>query len=996
MGFCNKITLTLYLLAVSCANMISQDPNVMHFTTSEGLPSNQVYQVYQDSRNFIWFATDAGAARFDGTHFRYFTIKEGLNTNEIIKIQEDSKGRIWFFNFNGTFNFFDGKQILNETNAAFLMDLKSSFFFRQMYEDENNTLYFHFNLNRDIFALDAQNQVKKHKLPSGKIKRYDRSKLHESGYCMGMMRAGDAFLLFNSGGVFTTKDLSGTLRPIDTSLYLYRVYPIRGNIAFADGGDNKLKQHFIFKFENKKIIDSFYFPFRKPGEVINFIIEDVTGNYWISSHYSGVYCFKGAQLIRHFDIKKPQNILEDKEGNIWISSLNEGVYKYSRYILHQNHLPSHSFDGNGIVSISKRQDGGIWAVDGQRLYLIKDHKVLRSDIHFPGSGIDQVIELRNRTLILVESNLSTQAIQGVEIAKNQVTHKKVITDSDMVKFFAVNHAEDEVSAVSHNPRGINRFDQDELFSKKGKFRFIAERFYFIYYNARNQLFVNGSKVYLFDAGLLQPFEPLASFSGRIIRQHLNLTGDMELFNIGGDSLYLFDGEKLHDLSSAFSRSPEQQIKQMHYHHPYLFLAGHSRIFYCRNPENALKGKQLVLHTADLNFSNIHQILFDNNQLVVASDDGVSFLSLGSLMASKSNPPTPYFRSIQVNDTELTGTDQQKRFYGKSTVRFVMGNIHFGPGKALYAYMLEGEDKKWTAGSGSNIIYTSLSPGSYVFRFKVRTGESEWSDELVYEFRIKPFWWQHPLFNVFVAITGIFLTFLGLMRWKRNALRKQETTHQMLMLEQKALQSMMNPHFIFNTLGSIQNYLFKNNPADAAKYLVKFARLIRLNFNSTKTSQVSVVEEIERLGNYLELEQLRMNNRFSFSIEAEDVPVEKVMIPAMILQPIVENAVWHGISGLDSDGCINIRFTMMEKNIVKVIIEDNGIGITKASSRSNQKDFHLKTGMQLTRKRLEIMEKMMNIRTSMVTKEAFPGAENPGTRVEIMVPCSSFIMEADSR
>jgi two-component sensor histidine kinase len=965
--------------------VIGQDPNMIHFTTTDGLPSNQVYQIYQDRHNFIWFATDAGAARFDGTHFSYFTIKEGLNTNEIIKIQEDSQGRIWFFNFNGTFNFFDGKNVYNYSNAPFLNDIQSKFLFRQMFEDRDKSLYFHLNLNRDIFVLDDQNRLKKIKLPSKKISRFQDDKRYEGRFCMGLEQIDEMYLLFTSGGLFQTSDLSTTLIPVDTSMYIHRVFQDSTNHTFIDVSANNLKKHLILKYKGDRALDTLFFPFRKPGEVINYIIEDIRGHYWVSSHYSGVYCFKGEKLIRHFDIKKPQNILEDTEGNIWISSLGEGVHKYTRHILQQNHLSVGFFDGNGIISACNRQEGGIWAIDGQRLYLIKDNRIFRSAIHFPGSGIDQVAELRNQTIILGESNGYLRALKNIKIVNNRISISTILTDNQLVKSFSVNPSKDEISTFF--PFTIYRFDQDNLFSDAGSHQVVTERLYYTHFNARNQLFFNGSRIYLFDDGTLQAHEPLSAFNGRIIRQHVNLSGELELFNIGGDSLYLFDGKKMYDLNHAFIRAPEEQINHMVYHHPYLFLAGNSRIFFCQNPEDALRGKQLVLPTADLNFNNITQIVFDNNQLVVASEDGLSFLPLERLLASKNDPPTPYFRSILINDFELTDSDTEISFYGKSKVRFIMGNIHFGSGKALYTYMLEGGDNKWTTGSGSNIMYTSIGPGSYVFKFKVRTGASGWSDEQVFAFRIRPYWWQHPLLYVFIATTGGLLTFMGFLRWKRNALRKQEIAHQMVMLEQKALQSMMNPHFIFNTLGSIQNYLLRNDSAAATKYLVKFARLIRQNVHSTKASEIRLDEEIDRLRSYLELEQIRMNNRFSFSIESGDIRIEEVMIPAMILQPLVENAVSHGMSEVDSDGRIHIRFTTIDKNMLQIIIEDNGIGINRASGQKNQKDYHLKIGMELTRKRLELIGNKMNIVSSIHTKEAFPGQKNPGTRVEINVPCS---------
>lgn len=199
--------------------------------------------------------------------------------------------------------------------------------------------------------------------------------------------------------------------------------------------------------------------------------------------------------------------------------------------------------------------------------------------------------------------------------------------------------------------------------------------------------------------------------------------------------------------------------------------------------------------------------------------------------------------------------------------------------------------------------------------------------------------------------------------------------------------MMNPHFIFNALASIQSYILKNKATDAGNYLAQFARLIRQNLNATKTSLIDLEEEIERLRNYLELEQLRMNYRFNFEIIKDRSIDDELLIPTMILQPIVENAVWHGLADVDSDGQIIIEFIPLGDQKLKIIIQDNGIGVEQASKQKSHKKNHLKIGMDITRKRLEILGKKMNIKTSIIVSEAFPGNPRPGTKVEIIVPVS---------
>jgi LytS/YehU family sensor histidine kinase len=229
----------------------------------------------------------------------------------------------------------------------------------------------------------------------------------------------------------------------------------------------------------------------------------------------------------------------------------------------------------------------------------------------------------------------------------------------------------------------------------------------------------------------------------------------------------------------------------------------------------------------------------------------------------------------------------------------------------------------------------------------------------------------------------------IIRRKNIQIRRRELDHQLIILEQKALQSMMNPHFIFNSLGSIQNYLLQKKSSEAGLYLSQFARLIRQNLNAINASSINLEEEIDRLKNYLDLEKLRMEDKFDYHIEvAENVEADEVQIPSMIIQPFVENAIWHGIALLEEKGQIIIKFLMQDDKSLTVIVEDNGIGMKRSETFSAKREKHLNLGMEMTRKRLEILGKKFSVKTCLTFSELFPGSENPGTRVEMVVPVST--------
>jgi LytS/YehU family sensor histidine kinase len=198
--------------------------------------------------------------------------------------------------------------------------------------------------------------------------------------------------------------------------------------------------------------------------------------------------------------------------------------------------------------------------------------------------------------------------------------------------------------------------------------------------------------------------------------------------------------------------------------------------------------------------------------------------------------------------------------------------------------------------------------------------------------------------------------------------------------------MMNPHFIFNSLGSIQNYLLHNKPDEAGIYLSQFARLIRQNLNSIKTPMISLEEEVDRLRNYLDLEKLRMGDKFSYSIEIdEDLEAADILIPSMMIQPFVENSIWHGIANMEGKGEIGITFKIQSENSLQITVEDTGIGINNSEKYGFKSDRHLKLGMDITKKRLNLLGQKYGIETGIKYSEQSPDLPNPGTKIEMIVP-----------
>jgi hypothetical protein len=517
---------------------------------------------------------------------------------------------------------------------------------------------------------------------------------------------------------------------------------------------------------------------------------------------------------------------------------------------------------------------------------------------------------------------------------------------------------------------------------------ISERINNAYYNANNEFVINAKKNYLYKNNKLEPYTELSRFHGTIISDHLVLDNSTELFNIDGDSLYVLKNHKFYNLTDAFDTPFDIQINKFLYKDSTLYLATLKDIFICHNPMNVLSGMPVHLEPLNISFSNINDILIHNDTLYIASDDGLTIIAEASIAKSIALPPIPYLQSITVNDKIYSHPDQELKLTGKNKIQLSFGCISYSSGSVIYSYKLEGAENKWTVGTGSwiNLVYQNLPKGNYVFKLRVRKSNSAWSKPLELAITIKPTLVEYPAFWAFIVIISSGFIFLIISMIRIQKMKRVEIDHQLIVMEQKALQSMMNPHFIFNSLGSIQNYLLKNKGSEAVIYLSQFARLIRQNLNAINTPMIILEEEIDRLRNYIDLEKKRLDNKFDYSIEIDSKFEEKgVFIPSMIIQPIAENSIWHGIATLEEQGTIKISFQAYKSKSLKITIVDNGIGMIKSLEYSAKNSQHQHLGMQIIKKRLVLLSKKYKTETSINYSECSPDHKNPGTVVEIILP-----------
>ncbi len=311
-----------------------------------------------------------------------------------------------------------------------------------------------------------------------------------------------------------------------------------------------------------------------------------------------------------------------------------------------------------------------------------------------------------------------------------------------------------------------------------------------------------------------------------------------------------------------------------------------------------------------------------------------------------------------------------------------------PSSTNYFYKLEPTMKDFLENPSSHLIFNDLQPSTY--HLKVRGGNKMTglsAKEDVLTIIIKPYWYQTNLFKTACILLAGLLVFYFVRR-RIKTIRKEASLKQKITeTEMQALRAQMNPHFIFNSLNSIENFMMQNEKRLASDYLNKFSRLIRSILDSSRNELVPVAKDLEALQLYLELEQLRFNNKFSYTIQIDPTLNDNdYRVPTLLIQPYVENAIVHGIAhSKQKDLEISIDVKAMGEKI-RYIVEDNGVGREEAK-RINEKNKpnHKSVGLEITANRIAHVNAQSSIENAVVFTDLYdPSGQANGTRVQITI------------
>ncbi|GAA4455024.1 sensor histidine kinase [Nibrella saemangeumensis] len=679
------------------------------------------------------------------------------------------------------------------------------------------------------------------------------------------------------------------------------------------------------------------------GTAVNDFYEDPSGMVWLGTN-GGLIARgpqRGAQQPFYQQAARQTRLLsdhvfsffEDRQGDLWISTWTSGLYRYQRstgrFTNYRNDpvRPS-SLDKGYVINTYEDRSGTIWVMTPGGLHRMEGradrfthYRYDPNDSTSIGNGV--ICALEDRTGTFWVGTWSGGGVCRMDRQTGRFTH--FLKGSDLVGQILEDASGTLwVTAGTGGSGGLYRFDRP-----RDQFRPFVNP-------ATGKTIGNVKSLVTDQAGNLW----VGTFDGlvRINRQRDTVTLFGEDYGIKG-------GQEFYYGSCYRSRDGT------------LFFGGEGGYYYFR-PEQLTKPRSVppqVQLTA----------------LRVANKP-VSVESAGPL-----TKPLAQAEALHLD-------------HDQNVFSFDFVGIHYRhPERNQYTYTLENYDDWRSVGSERTATYYNVPPGEYVFRVKAANSDGVWAEKAI-PVIISPPWWRSGVFLTLAVISLGGLVYAGfryrVAQIRREEARKTALNKHVAELEMQALRAQMNPHFIFNSLNSINYYIIKNERQTASGYLLRFSRLIRLILKNSNSPTVTVQNELDALKLYLDLERLRFDKKFDYTIRcADEVDVLTTEIPPLMLQPYVENAIWHGLMPKEGPGHILVDIRREQSKLV-FTIEDNGVGRKKAAQLKSHSATSESMGMQITWHRIELFSELVGRKPQVSIQDLMDAdGEGCGTKVIIEIP-----------
>jgi sensor histidine kinase YesM/ligand-binding sensor domain-containing protein len=938
-----KLTLVVWVLLYTLA-AVAQEVPMIRYTEKDGLPHAIVYRLMQDSKGYLWVSTDNGLSRFDGSQFVNYTKSDGLGSNFIFNVLETEQRNLLISSYEGgimEYRFRKGfRQHTPFTTIPYPIDL--------------------FQTRHGLFVIDRNyhlflNGRKKSTLISSIIERKNGEVIAVGNNCIYRY------------------DLQKK-RFVSRKSFSKQIY-FNSIIELKNGEFLVAESKHIYKFSSDFSTFELLIEGRFLGGRKTFLL-DHQDNCWIADLNGNVWMFDARLQHKRLIAKDVlvNQLIEDREHNVWLATYGQGLW-----------CVPNAFITNREVRAELSKDLGLLSKNGQQFIVpLNDLKNLPT----PFIGLKAIFNLRlsdyyttAHGMVYLSERESIFASQNhLTLIRNNTFHTihTDVTVTKIVKSGATFWVGSRTGLIHLNASFDTIFSEPPL---KGTI------IYDLFPYTNNKIIAATSKgVFIGKSGSWKQYSIQEGISDEIINTVCYDAFKREIWVGTNDGVYQIDSkgkvtrvEKLGHL-----RCNDIEIDKKHR----IWLATTSGLFLKNRNSFLLFDQEFGIHTG------IRKLLYDPSldKLYALLYNQILEIPIGKILDKQPDLQlTIQLDQVLINDRPIPFKEHQHilfRYVDRSlTLQFSLPVFKHAGQYKIY-YRLNGEALQLVSNRHSLRLYNLPFGENKLELIAVDFEGTHLSKQQLTIDHSAPFY----LSNWFQLVVFLGLIFVGilisrkLIRSKiKKAERNLETQQQLAELRQKSLQNMLNPHFLNNAINSIQAFVVRNDQRNTLRYLSKLAKLMRLNLELLEASFVTLAKELENIELYLNFEQIRSGEKLSYQLIVSDqLDKQKVTMPAFILQPYVENAIWHGILPKEGNGTILINVDQVGEQML-ISITDDGIGI-QASEKQKSKHNKISRGTKIIYERLALLNKKHQGYQVTIIDLTLTGGI--GTQVQIYIPLSA--------
>ena len=998
---CSVVCLLGFIL-LSEFNLLSAQ-NTTNLTVHDGLPTNVVRCIHQAKNGVLWIGTDAGLCSYDGRELVIFDQNDGLPNNLVWAITESDQGEIWIGCYGGGLVSYDGSKFtdcskdipsksirtLHCDNDLVHIGTDRHFMIYDGLEyvhskDQFQTMKVLKN-DTNIFVITRRKGI--YKLVYGEEKRIDFSldSCSYHGMLFGAINYYEDLLIFKNNGVKILK--SDSLKYCSSNGQLFSSPSIAWNAAIANDSSVflaqwgvSLKNGGLYKLQNNEI--SF-----------------VNREYGITSRE--ISCL-------HYD--KLNQIL-------WVGSIQNGIYKVMLNNAITNPISLNNFDSKGILRMLKKdneqyfyvKEKGIYSVaekDGIQLLCAKEKFVDLIKLH---PKWQKKILKSERHKRLLEEGLKNLTFYNAQLENEMIW---LSTDHGLFRFNTrtkkLDHQyiagsvffKDESRLLFYRPyRFLEKYDN--VFSGDKPYKFIENNAprdvtKIIKYN--NNIWYGS-----YSRGLIkQSGDDFISYlKNKQINEkyinHLKVWNDSVLVvSSGSGNIYgvIEENDSLNIIFKLLSgvNIDANQIYFLESFQNQLLIGTNKGLVIFNGEETSLINDEEGYFMRDV-FSTLEVddgvLISDKKSLIKLNVDKLSFKYQNELYAKSFHTIDSVYKENLSSLSTLTFPYNRNYF----EIKFRFSNL-INPSKDVFTYDLEKNNgDEWIREYNSffdpnklSVWCTNLKPGEYRLRLNAKNKFTKnEAHSVYYHFKIIPPFWKTAWFIISSILLLLVSTYLIGQYFLRKYKEREKINLRLSETRLEALKAQMNPHFTFNLMNSIQNFVLDKDVDKALLHVSNFSKLIRTTLDYSNQKTISLEEEIEFLTNYVDLQNMRFGDRAKFIINYPEEHVKDILIPPMIIQPLIENVFVHAFSSSIKNPILEVNIyaenPIVDAKTLYIDVKDNGVG--KSDKKINT---HLSKGLSIVQERLQLINSTN--KTSIELKYVDLKDTDPntsGTKVQLKVP-----------